>query len=381
MCFSCNNTSLPIFTTRPFDISLDDSWEPKGISKKVENSKYMIPKPYLIMRNVRVISSCIHRCAAIDNDDILWVWGANSIAQMNGVFSNDFPQNIQRSPQKTMENVLDVSCGGWHTLCITKDNNLWGWGENGYGQLGVGDIRDRNAPTFIMDKVVSIFANEYQSFAIREDHTLWGWGFNQSKTLLDDSKYLTTPKLLMNDVTRVSASSCVVAAIKQGGFLWMWGSNTHNTLFTKPQFHFYEPTLLMTDVVDISLPSSENSEFALATGISGDLYGFGNLQFLSKKLMSIYKQQGNKPLKLMRNVSSACAGNNFIFIEDLCGRTFALGHNEVGQCGTGKSSDVIREPIHIMTHVQQMAAGHCHGLGLQTNGDVWIWGGDYGMRE
>ena len=34
-----------------------------------------------------------------------------------------------------------------------------------------------------------------------------------------------------------------------------------------------------------------------------------------------------------------------------------------------------------MTHTYQAAPGYAHGMGLQTNGNLWIWGGDYGMLE
>jgi len=40
--------------------------------------------------------------------------------------------------------VLDVGCGSRHTVCLTMGNNLWSFGWNKYGQLGLGDNKSRD---------------------------------------------------------------------------------------------------------------------------------------------------------------------------------------------------------------------------------------------
>ena len=305
MNLGCNNIIHPLFELTPYEAFQDNFWVPKGASKKTSNSKILIPRPYRILRDIRKISTCIHHNAAIDNNAVLWEWGADSMAQMDGVYSNDFPQNVQRLPQRSMENVLNVCCGGWHTLCITKDKKLWSWGNNEYGQLGLGDYLRRDHPAFIMDGVDFIFASEFQSFAIREDHTLWGWGNNESKMLLEESECCCTPKILMDNVDKISCGSHVIAAVRQDGTLWAWGTNTNNIIFTKPQHHFCPPLLLMTGVIDISFPASENSEYGLVIAENGDLYCLGNLTYQSQRTIKLSKEQKNMPLKLMNNIFSA----------------------------------------------------------------------------
>jgi len=41
--------------------------------------------------------------------------------------------------------VLDVSCGSRHTVCLSKSNVLWSFGWNKYGQLGTGDTKSRDS--------------------------------------------------------------------------------------------------------------------------------------------------------------------------------------------------------------------------------------------
>lgn len=380
MCFSCDNTISPLFSPAPPENPADNSWIPAGTNKKARKPAFLTPRPYRILENICAVSACIHRNAAIDRDHILWCWGADSIAYKCGAFSNDFPQNPQRTPQRVMEQVLSVCCGGWHTLCITHDKKLWAWGENEYGQLGLGDTKKRVTPTFVMDGVESVCANEYQSFAIREDHTLWGWGSNESGTLFDSFKTLCTPKLLMENVIRISCGSSTAAALRPDGTLWAWGRNANNIIFTKPRYHFYQPVLLMAGVTDMSFSASECSEYGLAIAENGDLYCLGDLTYQSQRTAILRKEQKNMPLKLINNISAAYAGNGFMLAKDAYGRLFALGRNELGQCGTGTSTGVIRKPALIMAHAKQAASGYFHGMGLQENGDLWIWGGDYGLN-
>ena len=40
-----------------------------------------------------------------------------------------------------------IAVGEYHVLAVTENNKLMVWGDNRYGQLGVGDTNKRTAPT------------------------------------------------------------------------------------------------------------------------------------------------------------------------------------------------------------------------------------------
>lgn len=46
--------------------------------------------------------------------------------------------------------VVDVSCGGYHTICIVEENenanSVFSWGAGNYGQLGNGETTDCHSP-------------------------------------------------------------------------------------------------------------------------------------------------------------------------------------------------------------------------------------------
>ena len=48
------------------------------------------------------------------------------------------------------EKVVRLACGGFragHSMVVVEGGKCWSWGANDWGQLGVGDKKDRCSPT------------------------------------------------------------------------------------------------------------------------------------------------------------------------------------------------------------------------------------------
>ena len=62
-------------------------------------------------------------------------------------------------PGLTGRRVRDVACGDTHTLVSTFDAELWGFGRNQNGQLGLGHTDDAFAPVLVDNLKVLIRAD------------------------------------------------------------------------------------------------------------------------------------------------------------------------------------------------------------------------------
>ena len=73
-----------------------------------------------------------------------------------------------------------VAAGLRHVLAIKSNGTLWGWGDNGYGQLGDGTTVSRSLPVQIGTATnwAKLEAGDINSFGIKTDGTLWAWGNN-----------------------------------------------------------------------------------------------------------------------------------------------------------------------------------------------------------
>lgn len=328
---------------------------------------------------MKSINACVHQNAAIDTDNNLWIWGADKMAMTpDGMYSFDTKQEVNYIPQKYMSDVDMVSCGALHTMCVTNDNRLWGWGDNSYGQLGLGDDRDRSEPTIIMEGVHSVFSNGYQTYAIKVDGTLWGWGDNEHGTILDSSEVCFRPVYMMDDIKSIASNGMFSMAIKRDDVMWGWGMNI-GVIFTQEKYTFCLPVPLMEGVKSLSIPPLDYQNVCLIVTENGDLYSLGGDRPGTMVTNQLYKKEGHYPIKVLSGVADVCASHLFslILLED--SRLFATGDNYLGQCGIGKdTSRRFYKPVFVMSDTIDMAGGHHHGMGLQKNGNLWIWGGAYG---
>ena len=42
--------------------------------------------------------------------------------------------------------IIDISCGGFHTMALTDKGELFSWGAGTYGECGYGEYSDSVAP-------------------------------------------------------------------------------------------------------------------------------------------------------------------------------------------------------------------------------------------
>jgi alpha-tubulin suppressor-like RCC1 family protein len=42
---------------------------------------------------------------------------------------------FDNTPKRVLTDVAEVAAGSYHTLALKRDGTLWGWGDNGYGQI------------------------------------------------------------------------------------------------------------------------------------------------------------------------------------------------------------------------------------------------------
>ena len=87
-----------------------------------------------------------------------------------------------------MEKVAAVSLGGNHSATITKDGGLYTWGNNYFGQLGNGSIKNSYTPIKIMSNVVSSAGGSHHTIALKKNGTVYTWGDNEYGELGNGNK-------------------------------------------------------------------------------------------------------------------------------------------------------------------------------------------------
>jgi len=121
---------------------------------------------------------------ALTEDGELFSWGYNNEGQL-GLGHND----SKSSPQKV--NIFDVdsiACGGYYSLVLTVDGEVFSWGDNTYGQLGIGQIGGNfSTPQFITEleeiQVEYIGCGHSHAMILTNQGEMHMWGGNSDGRL------------------------------------------------------------------------------------------------------------------------------------------------------------------------------------------------------
>ena len=107
-------------------------------------------------RVVEISAGSLHS-TAVDEAGGLWTWGHGEGGRLGlglGCFSRHQGHNVVRNrPCRVMllsrERIVHANAGGEHTLAVTDQGQLYAWGVNKHGQLGVGDFTNKALPTLV----------------------------------------------------------------------------------------------------------------------------------------------------------------------------------------------------------------------------------------
>lgn len=165
-------------------------------------------------------------------DGSLWCWGENGMGQLG--LGDLSPRTSPTRVMSVGTSLVRLVSGGAHTCAVSTDGLASCWGDNRFGQLGVNDTTARSAPTVVagaLGTVTQVFAGGTHSCALRSDNTLWCWGDNRSGQLgVGDTQPRAVPvqvSALGDQVAGAWAGGAHTCAVKSDGSVWCWGNNQY----------------------------------------------------------------------------------------------------------------------------------------------------------
>lgn len=278
---------------------------------------------------------------AIDKNGKLWCWGVNF-----GNALGDNTANSRRTPfavagaAKTFCKVIHGRGNVYAALALDKNGTVWGWGQNGFGQLGDNSFTQRCTPVSVggaKKTFCDIGVGENHSIAVDKNGRTWCWGWNRYGQLGDNTNQICgTPMSIAGTVRtfcKINAGTYDTAsgyrshghAIDKNGILWGWGYNQAGQLGDNTTTDKYSP---------IGLSGATKTFCAVAVGLS----------------------------------FSAALDKN--------GRAWAWGANAAGQLGDNTIVSK-RTPVSILGAVKtfcQIAVKQQTVRAIDKYGQVWAWG-------
>ena len=135
-----------------------------------------------------MVSASTYHNAALGKEGSIWTWGNGYDGGLGDI---DYYDNIRDTPLKLTEHAFAadlcvfVQTGTHHSLTVTRQGNLWVWGNGEGGCVGMGDEKSRLIPTLVQPKafgglpVVVAGCGPKYTLVITNDGCLWSLGENK----------------------------------------------------------------------------------------------------------------------------------------------------------------------------------------------------------
>lgn len=270
-------------------------------------------------------------------DGSLWIFGS-----VTGGLATWEPTQVGDA-----QNWRSVSAGSGFALALNETGELWAWGQNGNGELGVGDTDPRPEPTRVgAGHWRALSASADYSVGIDDTGALWAWGDNTNDVLGAGAGAgsIASPRRVAGAGTTlqwrsVSASSSHVLAVTTDGQLWSWGANGVSQLGR--QGDSAVPGRVGTG---LWATASAGGQYSTAVAADGSWwtwgYGYGGQRCVESPTDGVPTRVGTGT----DWVAVEATDSQSTFALDVDGRLFACGRNLEGQLGLGTFSDAMGVP-------------------------------------
>ena len=341
-----------------------------------------------------------HSCALADGpEDSAWCWGHR---QNFGIDGGSSDTEHHQSPQQiTLAHAggFSIAAGESHTcfVSVVGDAHCWGRGEE--GQLGHGPMQDESIPVEVDDRLGDIqgwsmlVAGEHYSCGLDVDDELWCWGENDLGQLglgSNDDDFGTPQRVSSDDGwLHVAAKFRHTCAIDVEEQLWCWGWNAHGQVGVEGEGQFEDDP----QRVDNSSGWGDVAVgFGHTCGVDGNhqLWCWGRNNHGQLGLGSA--EEGVISIAEPRHVDFAGGPDGgwsevFAGWDHTCGidadngDLWCWGRMESGQLGTGLRGEHHRPTKVVADGVAEsgdgwkaLSMGNDHTLALRDDGSAWSWG-------
>lgn len=188
------------------------------------------------------------------------------------------------------KNIKQVSIGCRHSLFLSENGQVYGYGSNKHGQLGIKGNHTRCVPVLIsgLRDVIAVSAGYDHSLALTFNNRVYGFGANSSGQLgLGDNNNRIAPTLIpsLDGVTQISAGYDHSLALIFNKHVYAFGANYFGQLGIGDRESVYmanKPTLVVnTSPYPVIQISAGNKYSALLTA-DGNTINYGSKLMHSK---------------------------------------------------------------------------------------------------
>ncbi|XP_073654905.1 X-linked retinitis pigmentosa GTPase regulator isoform X15 [Tursiops truncatus] len=349
-----------------------------GKTKFAENN----PSKFWFKNDIPIYLSCgDEHTAIITGNNKLFMFGSNNWGQL-GLGSKSTVNKPTCVKALKLEKMKFAACGRNHTLVSTEGGKVYAAGGNTEGQLGLGDTEERNTFHLIsfftsQHKIKQLSAGSNTSAALTEDGELFMWGDNSEGQIgLQNITSICVPHQVTigKPISWISCGYYHSAFVTTEGELYTFGEPEYGKLGLPEK-------LLINHKVPQLVPGIPQKVIQVACGgghtvalTEKAVYTFGLGQFGQLGLGTfIFETSEPKAVENIKDqkISYVCCGENHTALITDLGLMYTFGDSRHGKLGLGLESFANQFVPTLCSNflkfiVQLVACGGCHMLVFAT---------------
>ena len=299
-------------------------------------------------------------------------------ADKSGIISVTTRREVTDSA--SLENATIVA-GGTYMFYLTGNGDLYAWGDNRHGVLGIGaSPAVVNTPTFVMSGVAKVVTsagnaleNEEHTFAtaiLTVDGRLLTVGVNSCGQLgrngtADDSQL---GEVQVNfKIKDISMGHDHLLIVDESGNLWGIGSNTYGALGARNVGGNVSTLVQVASGVACAAAGRRSTVFVKT---DGTLWGLGDNRW--KKISANHGEVVTTPVQMAKNVTFVDSGEHQILAVDQDGKLYYAGWRTVN--GFGQGGGNTPAVAYLMGGVKKADSYFDNVVILSTEGKAYVYG-------
>lgn len=275
-------------------------------------------------------------------------------------------------------------------VALSADGKVYGWGNNGYGQLAQGDTTNRTSPVYMnIDNVVDIAAGYFYTVAVKADGTVWTVGYNSDGELgYGDTAHKYEFVQVKNpegdgelrNIKSVVADYATTYAVTYDGDVYAWGYNNYTQVGSKEAGSKLLP--YKTELTNVK-EMSGGEGFALALCNDGTVWTLGRNSegqlglAHSSNTNEWQKMKDTDGITDLTNVKQVAGGKHHTVILKNDGSVYGTGYNNYSQLGDGLTTakniiaPILKEDGSQMTNGKSIVAAAYSSWVLTDNNEIY----------